>query len=66
MMERDDVDLFDHYGQLPKPVQEIISGFSEEGNLYAECERLLRELKPLGYEFDYDLSGEPYDLREIN
>lgn len=64
-MENVDVDLFEHYEQLPTPVQEIISGFSEEGNLYAECERLLRELKPLGYEFDYDLSGEPYDLRKI-
>tara|TARA_R110002096_G_scaffold20458_3_gene67591 strand:- start:586 stop:783 length:198 start_codon:yes stop_codon:yes gene_type:complete len=64
-MERTDVDLFEHYEQLPIHVQEIISGFSEGGNLYAECERLLRELRPLGYEFEYGLSGEPYDLRKI-
>jgi hypothetical protein len=59
-------DLFEHYDELPSNVQEIINSFSDEGNLYAECERLLQELRPLGYEFDYDLSGEPFNLRKVN
>ena len=58
-------DLFEHYDELPSNVQEIINSFSDDDNLYAECERLLQELRPLGYEFDYDLSGEPFNLRKV-
>lgn len=64
-METETKDLFEHYDELPTNVREIINSFSDEGNMYGECERLLKELKPLGYEFDYDLSGEPFNLRKI-
>jgi len=37
---------------------------SERGCSYKACERLSYTLKRLGYSFDYDLDGEPYNLRE--
>ena len=37
---------------------------SDQGCSYKACERLSYTLKRLGYSFDYDLDGEPYDLRK--
>jgi hypothetical protein len=37
---------------------------SDQGCSYKACERLSYALERLGYKFDYDLDGEPYDLRE--
>jgi hypothetical protein len=59
------MDLFEAYDKLPKEVKTILDSFSEEGCAYKECERLLAELKPLGYIFDYGLCGTPYDLKKI-
>lgn len=60
------MDLFEHYENLPEDIQEVILSFDEDHDLYNECERLLEELKPLGYTFDYYLDGVPYNLRKIN
>ena len=37
---------------------------SDKGCSYKACERLSYTLERLGYKFDYDLDGEPYNLRE--
>jgi hypothetical protein len=58
------VDLFDKFEDLPIEVQKILNSFNEDcDNTYTELERLLIELKPLGYTFNYGLDGEPYELR---
>lgn len=58
-----EIDLFENYKVLPKEVIKIIDSFQD--NTYTECERLLKELKPLGYTFKYELSGEPFNLKKI-
>ena len=57
------VDLFEQYETLPKEVQNIISTFVDE--TYLECERLLKELEPYGYTFEYGLDAQPYNLHKI-
>lgn len=60
-----EVDLLANYELLPVRVQNILFSFDENKDSYQECERLLKELEPLGYTFEYYLDGVPYDLRKI-
>ena len=50
---------------LPKKVGDILNGFDENKDGYKECRRLLTELRPLGYTFEYGLDAEPYDLKKL-
>jgi len=60
-------DLFETPELMPNEVQAILETFDEDsGNTYFELDRLLSELEPLGYIFDYYLDAEPYGLRPIN
>lgn len=59
------MDLLANYETLPTEVKDIINSFNDDFT-YDNCERLLAELKPLGYTFDYGLDATPYDLRKIN
>ena len=60
-------DLFETPELMPNEVQAILETFNEDsGNTYFELDRLLSELEPLGYIFDYYLDAEPYGLRPIN
>jgi len=60
-------DLFETPELMPNEVQAILESFDEDsGNTYLELDRLLSELEPLGYIFDYYLDAEPYGLRPIN
>jgi hypothetical protein len=60
-------DLFETPELIPSEVQAILETFDEDsGNTYFELDRLLSELEPLGYIFDYYLDAEPYGLRPIN
>jgi hypothetical protein len=61
----EEIDLFEHYETLPQEVQDVLMKFGECED-YEQCDALLAELKPLGYEFDYGLAHEPYNLRKIN
>jgi len=60
-------DLLETPERLPKAVIKALDQFerdSERGCSYKACERLSYTLNRLGYKFDYDLDGEPYNLRE--
>jgi len=60
-------DLFETPELMPNEVQAILESFDEDsGNTYLELDRLLSELEPLGYIFDYYLDAEPYGLRPID
>jgi hypothetical protein len=59
-------DLFETPDLIPIDVQIVLESFDEDcANTYHELDRLLSELEPLGYTFDYYLNAEPYGLRPI-
>jgi len=61
------VDLLETPDKIPADVVNALDQFereSERGCSYKACERLSYTLNRLGYSFDYDLDGEPYDLRK--
>lgn len=49
------IDLFEHYDKLPPEIRRIIFSWDKSADPCQECERLLYELKPHGYTFDYGL-----------
>lgn len=57
-------DLFEHYELLPQVVQDILELFGDQQG-YEACKNLEKALKPHGFTFDWDLSGEPFDLKPI-
>lgn len=62
----DTIDLFEQYQTLPQEVQDIIITFRDDYASYQECERLLAELEPYGYTFDYGLDATPFGLEKIS
>ena len=54
------------YNECGYQVRRILNSFDFDADAYKECDRLLHELEPLGYTFDYGLDGEPYNLYKIN
>ena len=60
------MDLFEQWDTLPKEVKEILSSFDDLEDSYQECERVLIELKPHGYTFEYQLDGIPFNLKKQN
>ena len=59
-------DLFETPELIPNEVQLVLESFDEDSdNTYLELDRLLSEIEPLGYIFDYYLDAEPYGLRPI-
>ncbi len=63
--EENEVDLFEEYDTLPKKVQKVLAKYSNDEPTYKSNEKLLKELKPLGYTFEYGLDGMPYGLKKI-
>ncbi|MBU2952253.1 hypothetical protein [Marinobacter sp. F3R08] len=63
-----EVDLFEHPEQQPDELRRITDKYSEklatgDGDPYHLCRDFLSEVEELGFTFDYDLAGEPYELR---
>ncbi len=61
------VDLFEDYQNIPKKVKVVLDKYEEDfqdGN-YKGLAEALKELKAIGYTFDYYLDGVAYDLRKI-
>ncbi|MFT6903924.1 MAG: hypothetical protein ACJAS1_000569 [Oleiphilaceae bacterium] len=64
----EDDDLFVHYESLPEDVMNVVESFGKDDSGdddYARCEKLIQDLKPLGYVCDYGLDGEPFALRKM-
>jgi hypothetical protein len=62
---RDMKDLFETPELIPVMVQNVISTFNEDADSYRELSRIVSELEPLGYTFDFYLDAEPFNLRKI-
>lgn len=58
--------LFSNYELLPDHIEKIINSYNENKDPYKECRRLLKELKPHGYTFEYYLDGVPFNLKKEN
>jgi hypothetical protein len=59
-------DLFETPELIPNEVQAVFETFDENAsNGYHELDRILSEIEPMGYTFDYYLDAEPYGLRPI-
>lgn len=59
-------DLFETPELIPNEVQLVFESFNEDcANTYHELDRILAEIEPMGYTFDYYLDAEPYGLRPI-
>jgi hypothetical protein len=61
----EEIDLFEHPEKLPKQVQAVLNKYSEDDNTYESLGKMLSEMKPLGYTFEYGLDAVPYDLKKI-
>lgn len=59
-------DLFETPELIPDNVQAVLETFNEDADSYHELDRILSEIEPMGYTFDYYLDAEPYGLRPIN
>ena len=58
-------DLFETPELIPTEIQAILDTFDSNKSTYTELARIVREIEPLGYTFDYYLDAEPYGLRPI-
>ena len=62
-------DLFEEYEKLPTQVNKFINDFQDNvdagADRYAECEKLIANLRLEGYVCDYGLDGEPFNLQKI-
>lgn len=56
-------DLFETPELIPSKVRLILETLEEDS--YEELERILKEIEPLGYTFEYYLDAVPYGLRKI-
>ena len=64
-MENLNIDYLACPEKLPIDVQSIIDSFDDNAELYSESQRIVLELKVIGWYADYDLGGELYVLRPI-
>lgn len=58
-------DLFETPELIPDNVQAVLETFDEDADPYKELTRLINEIEPMGYVFDFFLDAEPYGLRPI-
>jgi hypothetical protein len=66
-IDKEGIDLFEDYQNTPANLQKVLD--RNEDNLmsrdYKKIEKALRDVEKLGYTFDYELDGVPYDLRPM-
>jgi hypothetical protein len=63
--EEETNDLFNDWENLPEEVQAILDKYRDWENDYRVCEELLKELKAVGYTFEYGLDAVPFNLRKL-
>jgi len=58
-------DLFNFPEQQPEEVKTILASFDEDNDAYNECERIVKELNAIGWNADYYLQGELFNLQKL-
>jgi hypothetical protein len=59
-------DLFETPELIPNEIQAILDTIDQDADQYVELTRIVREIEPLGYTFDFYLDAEPFGLRPID
>lgn len=59
-------DLFETPELIPTEVQAVFDDIDYDADPYVELARIVREIEPLGYTFDFYLDAEPFGLRPID
>jgi ppGpp synthetase/RelA/SpoT-type nucleotidyltranferase len=60
------IEIDEDGGNIPSELMEVFSDFNEDEDSYKEMERLRLKAKEIGYDFDYDLSGQPTEFMKID
>jgi hypothetical protein len=60
------IEINEDGSNLPKPLYELFGELDEDEDTYKEMERLRLKANELGYDFDYDLSGQPTEFWKTN
>jgi ppGpp synthetase/RelA/SpoT-type nucleotidyltranferase len=60
------IEIDEDGSNIPSKLQEVFDQFNEDEDSYKEMERLRLKAQEVGYDFDYDLSGEPTEFMKIN
>ena len=62
------MDLFENQDLLPKQVKEIVEHYDQlfaNESTYKLCLEFQSKLEPLGYSFDWELDGVPFNLQKL-
>ena len=60
------IEIDEDGGNIPSELMQVFSDFNEDEDSYKEMERLRLKAKEIGYDFDYDLSGQPTEFMKID
>lgn len=63
--ENVEIDLFENISELPQHIQDVISKYPTDSLEYFTAKMFLEELELVGYTFDYQLDGIPFNLRKL-
>jgi len=58
-------DYFEHPEEIPIEVQEILDSVDEDIDPYKELTRITFALRDIGWDMDWGLDPDPYDLKPI-
>ena len=59
-------DIFETPELIPVEVQAVLDTADMDSDPYIELARIVREIEPLGYTFDFYLDAKPFGLRPID
>ena len=60
------IEIDEDGSNIPSKLQQVFDQFNEDEDSYKEMERLRLKAQEVGYDFDYDLSGQPTEFMKIN
>jgi len=55
----------EEYENLPQEIKNIVDSWDDNKDLYAECNRIQKELEQKGWTCDYGLDGMVYDVKQV-
>ena len=65
-MDNNEKDYFQFPDEIPPKVQTILDSFNSDcDNSYTELARITFELRAIGWDMDFGLDAEPFDLKPI-